>query len=197
MSRGIAFFDFDGTITTHDTMLEFIKFSRGTFSFYAGFLLYSPYLVGYKLKLIPRQTAKEKVLAHFFRNQPAAAFEEQCALFAKTRIPALIRPQALVEIERLKAEGAQVVIVSASPENWIRFWTDSLQLQLIATRLEVQDGRLTGRLLGKNCHGAEKVRRINEHYTLSDYQKIYAYGDTSGDKPMLRLATHPAYKPFR
>ena len=39
MNKGIAFFDFDGTITTKDTLLEFIKYSRGTMSFYWGFLL--------------------------------------------------------------------------------------------------------------------------------------------------------------
>jgi phosphoserine phosphatase len=56
---------------------------------------------------------------------------------------------------------------------------------------------ITGRIEGKNCHGEQKVIRIQEEYNLSDYQEIYAYGDSSGDKPMLGLATNSFYKPFR
>ena len=43
----------------------------------------------------------------------------------------------------------------------------------------------------------EKVIRIQEEYNLSDYQEIYVYGDSPGDKPMLGLATKSFYKPFR
>ena len=32
--RTVAVFDFDGTLTTKDTLLEFIKFSCGTGKFY-------------------------------------------------------------------------------------------------------------------------------------------------------------------
>lgn len=43
--RTVAVFDFDGTLTTKDTLLEFIKFSCGTGKFYFVFLLYIPLLV--------------------------------------------------------------------------------------------------------------------------------------------------------
>ena len=75
--NAIAFFDFDGTITTKDTLLEFIKFTKGTPSFLTGFLLNSPYLVAYKLNLIPNQRAKEKVMQYFFKNTPLDEFQKQ------------------------------------------------------------------------------------------------------------------------
>lgn len=49
----IAVFDFDGTVTTKDTLLEFIKFVRGPVSFYAGFLRYAPQLLAYKSGIYP------------------------------------------------------------------------------------------------------------------------------------------------
>ena len=104
------------------------------------------------------------------------------------------------EIALLQEKGATVVIVSASPENWIGAWTTHIQASLLATRLELTPTpipRHTGRILGRNCHSEEKVRRIREAYPLSDYNEIYAYGDTKGDKPMLRLGTASFYKPFR
>lgn len=195
--KQIAFFDFDGTITTKDTLLEFIKFTKGVPAFYFGFLLYSPFLVAYKLKIISNQTAKEKVLAHFFRNMSIESFEQQCVAFAQQMIPGLIRPKALVEIKNLKEKGVQVVIVSASPENWIRPWANSMQLELLGTRLQVKDNRITGKIEERNCHGPEKVSRIKSCYSLDKYDRIYAYGDTSGDKPMLQLANEAFYKPFR
>jgi phosphatidylglycerophosphatase C len=200
MSRSIAFFDFDGTITTRDTLLEFIKFSKGTIPFYLGFALNSPWLVAYRLKLISNQVAKERILSWFFRNMSLQAFQQLCDEFAQTRLPGLIRPKALREIRQLQEKGIPVVIVSASPENWLHNWTTQVNASLLATRLEIKSMQthvLSGRISGFNCHGKEKVRRIKEAYTLSEYDTVYAYGDTSGDKPMLGLAHHSFFKPFR
>jgi phosphatidylglycerophosphatase C len=197
VSRRIAFFDFDGTITTRDTLLEFIRYSRGTTRFWLGFAINSPWLLAYKLKMIGNQAAKERILRFFFGGRPLEDFQRDCDHFTRELLPSLIRSKALTEIERLQQTGATVVIVSASPEHWIRAWAESRDIQLLATRLGVRKDRLTGRIEGKNCHGAEKVRRIREAYTLADYTEVYAYGDTGGDKPMLALGTHSFYKPFR
>lgn len=195
--RQIAFLDFDGTITTKDTLLSFLKFSKGSFFFYAAFLLYSPLLIAYKLKIISNQTAKEKVLSFFFNKMPLTDFRAICQAFASEVLPGLIRPKALQEIRKLQSLDVQVVIVSASLEEWIRPWTEAIGVELVASCLELKEAKLTGRLRGKNCYGGEKVERIAEQYTLTNYDKIYAYGDSSQDKPMLKLASISFYKPFR
>lgn len=197
MSQTIAFFDFDGTITTKDTLLEFIKYSKGRFKFYLGFLLNSPWLIAFRLKIISNQAAKERILTWFFRNTPLTDFQQTCNQFATDIIPGLLRPKALQEIDILRRKGTTVVVVSASPENWIRPWAGSLEINLIATRLQVKEDKLTGKITDKNCHGKEKVARIQTLYQLSDYSIVYAYGDSSGDKPMLQLAHTAFYKPFR
>jgi phosphatidylglycerophosphatase C len=197
VKKRIAFFDFDGTITTKDTFLEVIKYQKGTFKFYAGLLLNIHYIFAWKLGLIANYTAKEKVLRFYFGNTPLEEFNARCEAFEKDVLPRLIRPKALKEIERLQQAGAEVVIVSASPGYWSRHWRNSLQLASLMTRLQERDGKLTGRFDGKNCHGEEKVCRIKDTYDLSSYDEIYCYGDTNGDKPMLRIATHAFYKPFR
>jgi phosphatidylglycerophosphatase C len=197
VKKRIAFFDFDGTITTKDTLLEFIKYSKGALLFYFGFLVNSPYLLAYKLKIISNQLAKEKVLKFFFGNMPVGLFNEKCSAFSINNIPGLIRPEALEEIRKLRKSGTVVVIVSASPENWIRQWAGELQVPLLATQLETKHDKISGRIAGKNCHGEEKVRRIREAFTLTDYDDITAYGDTMGDLPMLGLANRRFFKPFR
>ena len=194
--KRIAFFDFDGTITSKDTLTEVIKFQKGNFSFYIGILLNMPWLIGYKLGLIPNDAAKQRLLKYFFGGMEAEDFQRKCDDFASTRLTRLIRSEALGEIRKLKAENTEIVIVSASAGNWISAWSDSLLLKLVSTSLEIKDGRMTGRIEGKNCHGQEKVRRIREKWNLDEFGEIYAYGDSEADKPMLALATKSFYKPF-
>jgi phosphatidylglycerophosphatase C len=209
VNRQIAFLDFDGTITTKDTLLEMIKFSKGSFRFYLGFLINSPWLLAWKAGVISNQRAKERMLTWFFGGMQLDAFQDTCNRFAATAIPNLIRPKALHEVRLLQEKGVEVVIVSASPSNWLQPWTDQLGTALLATRLETRNHppqpqpgvpvtiRLTGKILDRNCHGEEKVCRIRGSYDLSAYDNILAYGDSSGDKPMLALANHAFFKPFR
>lgn len=197
MKKRIAFFDFDGTITTKDTLLEIIKFQKGSFFFYIGFILYTPVLIAFKLKIVSNSWAKQQVLRFFFRNDSLRVFQSKCDAFIEHVLPSLIRPKALKEIGKLKDLDAEVVIVSASAGNWIKNWTDALGIKLISTILETRNEKITGRIEGRNCHGEEKVNRIKEIYDLTQYDEIYCYGDTSGDGPMLSLAKICFFRPFR
>ena len=116
--------------------------------------------------------------------------------YVKERLPKLLRHAGLEKLTWHQSQGHQIVIVSASTEYWLKPWTDAMGFDLLATQLEVKDQKLTGCYAGKNCHGDEKVRRIKAVYDLGQFDEIYAYGDTSGDKPMLALADHAFYKPF-
>jgi phosphatidylglycerophosphatase C len=116
---------------------------------------------------------------------------QECLLFR------VIRPKALQEIDKLKAAGAGVVIVSASPEYWLQGWCDNIGIKCIATRLLTAGNKLTGKIDGINCYGEEKVNRIKKNYDLDTFSSVYCYGDTPGDKPMLALGTIRFYKPFR
>ena len=195
--KRIAFFDFDGTITTRDTLLAFIRYQAGTFAYCIGFLLYSPWLVAYRLQIISNHLAKEKILRHFFGNMPLGKFDQLCEQFCRDVLPQLIRKKSLHEINLLKTGGAEIVVVSASPENWVGRWCADTGIQCLSTKLVTNENKLTGRIAGRNCHGNEKVNRIRDKYKLEEYDEIICYGDTNGDKPMLQLATIAFYKPFR
>ena len=197
MNRSIAFFDFDGTITKRDTFLEFIKFSKGNFRFYWGFLLNLPFIIAFKLGIISNQLANEKVLSFFFKGMEISEFQKLGDTFSDQIIPALLRPKAIEEIEKHKLNGVVIVVVTASPENWVSKWVKSHDLRLISSKLEIKDGLLTGKLQGLNCHSEEKTRMIRTNFQLEDYDYTYAYGDSAGDKPMLKLAKNSFYKPFR
>lgn len=196
--KTIAFFDFDGTITTSDTMFAFFKFAKGTVGYYGYFLLLSPVFILFVLKLIPGQWAKEISLKLLFGGIDRADFNRIGSDFALTQIDALVRPKAWERILWHRVQGHEIYIVSASAQEWLRPWADSKQIPLICTYLKYNnEGKFTGKIDGKNCNEDEKVRRIKEEINLSEYKTVYAYGDTSGDKAMLAMATHGEFKPFR
>lgn len=195
--RSIAFFDFDGTITTKDTLWEIIRFQKGAPALFAGWLVLSPILVMFKLKMISNQRTKELMLRYHFNNMPLATFQQGCDAFCKDALPAFIRAGALAEIARHKAEGTRVIVVTASAENWVAPWCKEMGIECIGSRLAVNNGKITGMLTGLNCNGNEKVCRIEAAVDLKSFDKVYAYGDSSGDKAMLAIAQEASFRPFR
>ncbi|HVU95074.1 MAG TPA: HAD-IB family hydrolase [Puia sp.] len=197
----IAFFDFDGTITSKDTLLSFIRFTHGPFRLALGFILNAPWLLAMRLHLVSNHQAKQRILTFFYAKRSLESFDSQCREFNRDVLPGLVRPKAANELLRLQNAGFKVVIVSASPENWIIPWATETGADCIGTQLETTVDnkgiiRLTGKISGANCHGKEKPRRIRRQYDLSGANEIYAYGDSRADLPLLSMGTVRFYKPF-
>ena len=201
MKKKIYCFDFDGTLTTSDTLLEFIKYAKGRGRFLMVFLMYSPLLVLMKLHLYPNWKAKQQIFAHLFAGMRIEKFDALCRGFAEEN-QHLLRPKGITLIHEALVAGAQVFIVSASIDNWVRPFFDIRNLkgvQVLGTQIEVEDGKLTGRFKSNNCYGKEKVHRIAEvlkSFERSEYE-IEAFGDSRGDKEMLAFADKGHFKPFR
>lgn len=201
MKKKIYCFDFDGTLTTSDTLLEFIKYAKGRGRFLMVFLMYSPLLVLMKLHLYPNWKAKQQIFAHLFAGMRIEKFDALCRSFAEES-QHLLRPKGITLMHEALVAGAQVFIVSASIDNWVRPFFDIRNLkgvQVLGTQIEVEDGKLTGRFKSNNCYGKEKVHRIAEalkSFERSEYE-IEAFGDSRGDKEMLAFADKGHFKPFR
>ena len=207
MTKKLYTFDFDGTLTTKDTLLQFIRYASGTWLFIVGFLLHSPLLVLMKLKLYPNYRAKQRVFAWFFRGMELKKFDAMCQQFAKDNAT-LLRPKAQALLTQLFAQGESVCVVSASIDNWVRpFFTELTKEScspfcVLGTQVETDAcGRLTGRFLTPNCYGEEKVRRLCLQYpdlkAHRDSYYIEAFGDSKGDEMLFAYADNVHYKPFR
>lgn len=201
----VCSFDFDGTLTDSDTLIGFIAYTKGTVRFVAGFLLYSPLLVAMKLGFVPNYKVKQRVFAHFFKGMRLTDFDALCRSFAEHRRH-ILRPQAIQAVNQALADGAEVLIVSASIDNWVKCFVpyfgvndeDRQYITVLGTQVETDtDGLLTGRFTTKNCYGAEKVRRIEAHCGDRTTYELTAYGDSRGDKEMLAYADKGYFKPFR
>lgn len=106
-----------------------------------------------------------------------------------------MRPLGIAAIAQAQQEGAEVVIISASIDNWVQPFFPSVKV--LGTQVEVRDGRLTGRFLSSNCFGQEKVNRLLTVYPQRSDYHLTAYGDSKGDRELLAFADESYYKPFR
>lgn len=197
MNKRLVLFDFDGTITSKDTLPDFIKFAIGKPKYYLGLLRLSLILIGYKLKIVRNDIAKEVLISYFFAGWEEKKFRELATEYSLYKIDYIVRPKALERLRQYQYEGDKIVVVSASIQHWLEPWCKHHNLELLCTSLEVKDTKLTGRFAFKNCSGTEKANRIRMTFDLDQYKHIIAYGDSKGDMNMFALADEVHFKPFR
>ncbi|UXP32441.1 haloacid dehalogenase-like hydrolase [Reichenbachiella agarivorans] len=195
--KTLALFDFDGTLTQKDSLFEMAKHVSSPAIYYLKISVLIPVFTLMKTSLLSKQRGKEIFMQLFFGGMKIEDFNQQCYKFCNQRLPEIIRPKALIALQQYQENNTDTYIVSASPENWIKPWAEKLGIKVLSTQLEVQNLRITGRILGNNCNHEEKVNRIKNHINLTEYNHIVAYGDTKGDFPMLNLANTKHYKPFQ
>lgn len=183
----IAFFDFDGTITRGDSFALFLRFVLGK-RFYIKVAQNIPTLLAYKLGMVDNSYTKEKILHSCFKGMPESVLQERCFAFRET-LESFCKASALEKMQWHKQQGHQIVLVSASFEEYLRPLCMQWGIDILATTMAVENGILTGKFSQPNCYGIEKEKRIKACYDLKQYEYIYVYGDTRGDKEMLALAS--------
>jgi phosphatidylglycerophosphatase C len=186
----VAAFDVDGTLTTADCVVPFLRRTVGT-SVLVRRMLRSPVgLAGATLRR-DRDAFKAASAAATFRGLPIDAVEADAALFAREIYERRLRDEVVQSLRGHLEAGDTVVLVSASFEVYLRPLAELLGVDdVLAVRLEVDDnGVLTGRLDGPNCRGGEKVVRLHEwlDHNAGGRSAVHlsAYGDSRGDRELL------------
>jgi len=201
--RAAAIFDLDGTISRRDTYLAYL----------AGFALRHPKrwrrILGlpfdalrFKLGLKDNSWLKQRFLAAVLGGVSIQSLQTWTATFNERLIRRGLRPRALRQIREHKEKGSRLILTSASPDLYIDDLSRRLGFsEFICTRVEWDaNERLTGRLSGKNCYGAEKCVCL-ERYFGEDrrHWHIIAYSDHHSDLPLLTwadqgVAVSPTFK---
>ena len=110
----------------------------------------------------------------------------------------MIRIDGLDRLKWHQQQGHICILASASLDVYLEHWSRSQKFDgLVCSKLEYDDeGKATGSLLGRNCHGAEKVRRLHELIDAANITELYAYGDSRGDRELLAAADHSYFRNF-
>ncbi len=188
--RRVAAFDVDGTLTTTDCVVPFLRRTAGTPTLMRR-MLRTPFgLAGAGIRR-DRDALKAASAAATFRGLPLDVVEADAALFAREVYDHRLRPQVAESLRRHLRAGDTVLLVSASFEIYLRPLVDLLGAHdVLAVRLEVDDdGILTGGLDGPNCRGPEKIVRLHDwldhHAGGRSSVHLTAYGDSRGDRELL------------
>lgn len=193
-SVNLAFFDFDGTITTKDTFSDFMKFSASPARKAVCIVALAPLMLAYRARWVSASTARPLAARFAFGYFGAHKLRDLGRQYAAEVLPSCLRARALDQIRWHQQQGDKVVVVSASLDVYLRPWCSDIGVELICTCLEERSGKFTGRYVEKDCSGAQKVLRIRSAYDIDSFSDVYAYGDTSEDHEMLLLANHRYYK---
>jgi len=197
IARPLVAFDFDGTLTVRDSLIAFLVWRAGVLQSAMSGLSLIPAALAY-FRHRDRGRLKSAMLRAFLRGVSLETARDDAGRFAREQAKDLLRPDALTAWNAWRDRGAQLVIVTASPEFLVSPFARALGAEsLIGTRLVLDpQGRLTGALDGVNCRGPEKVRRLTAAFG-APLDLAAAYGDTSGDKEMLATAREAGYRVFR
>jgi len=188
--RRVAAFDVDGTLTTADCVVPFLRRTAGTPTLVRRMLRSPLGLAGAGLRR-DRDALKTASAAATFRGLPVEVVEADAREFAREVYDNRLRADVVASLHGHLRAGDTVVLVSASFEVYLRPLADLLGAHdVLAVRLEVDDsGILTGRLDGPNCRGPEKVVRLHHWLDLHAGGRsgvhLTAYGDSSGDRELL------------
>lgn len=190
-----AFFDLDKTIIAKSSTLAFSKpfqagglISRGAVlrSAYAQFV----YLVGGADH--DQMEKMRQFLSQLSAGWDVATVKEIVADTLHTIVDPLVYDEAVSLIEEHHAAGRDVVIVSASGAEVVEPIGELLGADtVVATRLEVEDGRYTGEI-AFYAYAEEKARAIRELAEQHGYDlaECYAYSDSVTDVAMLEAVGH-------
>ncbi|WP_313500746.1 HAD family hydrolase [Kaistella carnis] len=188
-------FDFDGTLTYNDTMFLYLKFYNSS-KFRMQFVKHVPLFVLLKLKLVEAEKIKKSFIASILKGESKEKIEKKSQQFFEKYYPEIFRTNALEFIDSIDRNHTESYIVSASLDIWVQPFAEKFKMNLLATRAEFVDDIFTGNFIGKNCNGAEKVERLKEATKGKKYDKIIAFGDTSGDREMMEWADESQFKFF-
>lgn len=184
----IAAFDVDGTLTTRDSVVPFLR--RMVTPRAVVRLMVHPQALIRGIVRRDRDALRAAATTAVFTGLPWPRVAAAGQAFGDEINARWLRPDAAARLGWHVANGHRVILVSASYGVYLDRLAEQLGAEaVLSTRLEVVDGRCTGRLDGPNCRGPEKVRRLRRWLDgeglRRDEVEIWGYGDSAGDRELL------------
>ena len=167
-------YDFDDTIYNGDTNRDIIlySFKKHPFKVIKALKKTKKLERDYKRGLITFERVKEAMLSFLFEIDDLDGYIEK---FVSSHMKN-IKPWYL------SRKNDYDIVISASYELWIVPFCRKLGIKYVLATKTDKDGHI----IGKNCKGEEKVRRLAN--TIPNAQIVTSYSDSESDLPILNLA---------
>lgn len=197
---GAAFFDVDHTLIAGNTAALYIRYSSRHRPVTEPFakrlkdtLLTLYYYAQYKVNRLDMDAVMVRSAATL-AGRGEGEFRAYCARFVEELVLPLVYAEVRPRIERHRAAGEPVVLISASLEPVVEPLARALGIEhALATSLDVRDGVITGDYLRPACFGEGKVlyaERFCRERAL-ELAASHFYTDSATDVPLLERVGHP------
>jgi HAD superfamily hydrolase (TIGR01490 family) len=192
--RIAALFDVDKTILARNSGRLFLQelYERGEIDAWTVLRNLAAYL-SYKLNRLDIDRWAERALDAMIGRSESELLARAEDFFEK-RVRPMIYPEAQGRVQWHLEQGHLVALVTGST----RFVVEPLAMHLgvkhaVCTELEVENGRLTGRISPPICFGRGKVERLRQLIEREnvDLARSWCYTDSLSDLPLLELVGHP------
>jgi HAD superfamily hydrolase (TIGR01490 family) len=192
-----AFFDVDNTILRGSSSFLFGKsaferkfFSRKDFWRFA----WHQFVFIWKGENNTKLSALKDRALSLVEGQRVADLQELVDEVYEKHIKLKLWPETVRLAKDHIKQGREVWLVTAAPQELGDVIAHELGLTgAIGTKVERKNGILTGKLVGRPVHGAEKrkaIKALAKDRNLS-LRRSYAYSDSQNDLPMLTAVGHP------
>ena len=194
--KKLAIFDIDYTITKKETLMELFKYVIKKDKKNLRFLPRAIYCgIMYAIGIYDERKVKETFL-RFIDGIKEEELAELVKEFYDGRLKNILYDDALKMIKKLKNEGYDIYLISASPEFYVNEFYNIKEVdKVIGTKFGFENGTFVRKMVGNNCKGEEKVRRLKEvlkdEKIEVDFKESYMFSDSLSDKPLLDLVGKP------
>ncbi|MEO5723653.1 MAG: HAD-IB family hydrolase [Ilumatobacteraceae bacterium] len=194
-ARVLAAFDVDGTLTKSDCVAPFLRRLGGRRAMLKAAMRRpgATLVAGIRRD---RDALKQIFVGGVLRGRTVSDVDACGAEFATEVHQRRLRADVLARLHWHQRSGHHIVLVSASLGPYLRPLGALLGVDgVLCADVSEVDGRFGETLVSGNCRGAEKARRLGDWRRANalDDAELWAYGDSSGDRELLDLATHPVW----
>jgi len=193
----LALFDLDNTLLSGDSDYEWAQFliERGALDRAEYEAKNDRFFLQYKEGTLDIHEFLEFQLAPLARY-PRGKLDEWHAEFMRNKIAPIIRAKGMELVRRHLGHGDLGAIVTSTNAFITAPIAREFGLDLVATELEVRDGRFTGKPSGTPCFREGKITRVEEWLAgqgriFASFTAIWFYSDSQNDLPLLEYVTHP------
>ena len=189
-----AFFDVDKTLIAENSANLYLRalYDRGEIDVTALLRNIGPYL-RYKLNLLDFESWVRGTMENF-KGRSEHALAREANRWFRDYVEPRIYPEARELTEKHAEQGHVVALVSGATRFVIRPLARHLGVKhVMHTRLEVEDGRFTGRVVQPICFGEGKIYWVQQLIEAEGIElaRSYFYSDSITDLPLLELVGHP------
>ncbi|WP_253199850.1 HAD-IB family hydrolase [Clostridium estertheticum] len=196
MKEKLAIFDVDYTITKRETLVEFYIFMLKKNPKYIKYLPKSIFSsLFYVFKIYDASKAK-KTFIRFIDGIEENDMKKIVKEFYEKRLSKILYKDAIDTIKKMKKGGYKIYLISASAEFYLSELYNIKEVdKVIGTRFIKENGLHRNQILGENCKGEEKVKRLKEVLLKEnidvDFENSCMFSDSLSDLPLFNLVGHP------